>query len=96
MLPLTLKWANENKIDLSTAIARLTTIPASILGLDAGHLSLNSNADICIFDPQQYWKVEAKSLISQGKNTPFLGLEIAGKVRYTLLDGQVQFSLSPG
>ncbi|NOT66812.1 MAG: dihydroorotase [Methylophilaceae bacterium] len=95
LLPLSLKWASEQKIPLSAAIARLTTAPAQILGLDAGHLSVGSNADICIFDPQHYWKIEAKSLISQGKNTPFLGMEVAGKVRFTLLNGRVQFALSP-
>jgi dihydroorotase len=88
LLPLSLKWAAQNKIALSTVVARLTSAPASILGLDAGHLSVGSSADICIFDPEQYWKIDAKSLKSQGRNTPFLGMEIAGKVRYTLLHGQ--------
>lgn len=91
LLPLTLKWAVENDIQLSTAIARLTSTPANILGLNAGHLSTESHADICIFDAERYWKIEAKSLISQGNNTPFIGLELAGKVRYTLLDGQVVY-----
>ncbi len=89
LLPLSLKWATENKIALGTAIARLTSNPAQILGIDTGHLSPNSDADICIFDPEQYWKIEARSLLSQGKNTPFLGHELAGKVRYTLLEGQI-------
>ena len=88
LLPLSLKWAAQNKIALRTVIARLTSAPAAILGLDTGHLSLGSNADLCIFDPEHYWKIEAGSLISQGKNTPFLGMELAGKVRYTLLHGQ--------
>lgn len=91
LLPLSLKWATEGKTSLTAAIARLTSNPAQILGIDAGHLSLNSDADICIFDPQQHWKIEPKSLLSQGKNTPFLGLELTGKVRYTLLDGQVVY-----
>lgn len=91
LLPLSLKWATEGKTSLSTAIARLTSSPAQILGINAGHLSLNSDADVCIFDPKQFWKIEAKSLLSQGKNTPFIGLEMAGKVRYTLLEGQVVY-----
>ena len=91
LLPLSLKWANDHNIALSTAIARLTHAPASILGLDAGHLGVGSHADICVFDPQHYWKIEVKSLISQGKNTPFLGLEMAGKVRYTLLQGHTVY-----
>lgn len=88
LLPLSLKWAAQNKIALRTVIARLTSAPAAILGLDAGHLSPGTDADLCIFDPEHYWKVEAGSLISQGRNTPFLGMELPGKVRYTLLHGQ--------
>ena len=88
LLPLTLKWAAEHKVSLSTAIARITSAPAAVLGIDRGHLGLNTDADICIFDPEQYWKIESGSIISQGKNSPFLGLEVAGKVRYTLLHGQ--------
>ncbi|HSH97860.1 MAG: dihydroorotase [Methylophilaceae bacterium] len=91
LLPLTLKWAIENKVKLVDAITRITLAPANILGIDSGHLSVNGNADICIFDPEQYWKIEPKALLSQGKNSPFLGLELAGKVRYTLLNGQVVY-----
>ncbi|HSH72152.1 MAG TPA: dihydroorotase [Methylophilaceae bacterium] len=89
LLPLTLKWATENKVALADAIERMTTAPASIMGIEAGHLGLNEDADICIFDPEQYWTVETSALISQGKNSPFLGRELAGKVRYTLVNGQV-------
>ncbi|HQR50020.1 MAG TPA: dihydroorotase [Methylophilaceae bacterium] len=91
LLPLTLKWAADTGVALPDALARVTCIPADILGLDAGHLGAGSDADICIFDPRQYWKVEAKSLVSQGKNTPFLGLELAGRVRHTLVHGQVVY-----
>ena len=89
LLPLTLKWATQHKVSLADAIKLITNVPAQILGIAAGHLSLNSDADICIFDPNQYWKIEAKALKSQGKNTPFFGLELAGKVHYTLLNGQI-------
>lgn len=88
LLPLTLKWAAEHKVPMMDAIARMTSAPASILGIGGGHLSLNANADICMFDPEHYWKIDAATLISQGKNSPFLGMEVAGKVRYTLLHGQ--------
>jgi dihydroorotase len=49
------------------------------------------DADLCIFDPETYRKVEAGALRSQGKNSPFTGLEVAGKVRYTLLAGQTVY-----
>ena len=91
LLPLTLKWALEMKLPLSTAIAKITVEPAKILGIDAGHLSPATAADLCIFDPNQYWKVEPAALKSQGKNTPFLGMELQGRVKYTLVDGSIVY-----
>jgi dihydroorotase len=91
LLPLVLKWAAEERIGLSAALARLTTAPAAILGVDAGHLGIGQSADICIFDPQAHWRVEPKALRSQGKNTPFLGIEVPGRVRWTLVGGQLVY-----
>ncbi|HEY6281129.1 MAG TPA: dihydroorotase [Burkholderiales bacterium] len=91
LLPLTLKWAAETKIPLSQALAKITQIPAKILGIDTGHLTPGHAADVCIFDPQRYWKVEPIALKSQGKNTPFLGLELQGRVCYTLVEGHVVY-----
>jgi len=65
--------------------------PARIFGLDAGHLSVGAAADVCIFDPDVYWKVDPGALKSQGKNTPFTGLEIQGRVRYTMVNGQLVY-----
>ncbi|SFN80397.1 dihydroorotase [Nitrosospira briensis] len=89
LLPLTLKWAAEMKIPLSAALSRITSGPARILGVEAGHLSPGADADLCIFDPAQYWRVDAAALKSQGKNTPFLGMELEGRVKYTLVSGLV-------
>ena len=91
LLPLVLKWAGQGSVGLSDALAKVTLQPARILGLDAGHLSVGAAADVCVFDPEAYWKVEAAALKSQGKNTPFLGMELQGKVRYTLVDGQLVY-----
>lgn len=91
LLPLTLKWAKEHKINLSQAIQAVTSHAANILGIQAGSLQINDAADIVIFDPNVQWKVTTTQLKSLGKNTPFLGHEMLGKVRYTLLGGQVVF-----
>ena len=91
LLPLVLKWARESKYSLTEAIAKVTVNSARILNIDSGHLSLGAEADICIFDPARDWKVEAAALKSQGKNTPFLGMELQGKVRYTLVQGQIVY-----
>jgi dihydroorotase len=89
MLPLTLKWASEEGVPLATALARVTSAPARLMGVPAGTLSAGAPADLCIFDPGAWWKVERAGLRSQGKNTPFLGVEVPGRVRCTIVAGQV-------
>jgi dihydroorotase len=89
LLPLTLKWAAEARIPLTRALAAVTTAPSSIIGVAAPTLAPGSAADLCIFDPAQAWTVRRESLRSQGKNTPFLGIELLGKVRATILAGQI-------
>ena len=91
LLPLTLKWSRESGLPLSTAISRITSDSARVLNVDAGHLSTGSAADICIFDADRYWKVTPAALISQGKNTPYMGYEVQGRVCYTVIDGQVVY-----
>lgn len=89
LLPLTLKWASNNKAALSEAISRITIQPATILGISSGHLSLGANADVAIFNAEANWAVMASNLKSQGKNTPFLNMEVTGQVMYTLLNGHL-------
>jgi dihydroorotase len=90
LLPLALKWAGADA--MSEAIAKVTQHPARILGLEnIGHLSVGASADVCVFDPEAWWKIEPAALNSQGKNTPFLGMELQGRVRVTLVDGVVVY-----
>jgi dihydroorotase len=96
LLPLTLRLVQEGIMDLPDAIARLTSGPAEILGLPLGRLDAGYSADICIFDPQRSWELNAHSLRSQGHNTPFLGWEMQGMVRYTLFKGRVVFEPEKG
>lgn len=91
LLPLTIKWAKQSRRTLADGLAKITQQPARILGLNAGHLSIGATADVCVFDPEIYWKVEPSALKSQGKNTPFIGMELQGRVRYTLVNGQLVY-----
>ena len=91
LLPLTLKWGSEMRLPLLNVLAKITSDPARILGIDAGHLTAGSAADICIFDPDHYWKVTSSAILSQGKNTPFMGMEIPGGVKYTLVNGHIVY-----
>ncbi len=89
LLPLTLKWAMESRLPLPEALAKITSHPAQILGVDTGRLAAGVAADLCIFDPDANWVVSNNELKSQGKNTPFLGMELYGRARFTLIDGRV-------
>ena len=89
LLPLTLKWAAQARVPLPEALSRITERPARILGVDAGTLRVGAPADVCIFDPDAAWTVGRASLQSQGKNTPFAGLELEGRVRWTLVGGAI-------
>jgi dihydroorotase len=91
LLPLTLKWAEEMRVPLPEALATVTSKPAAILGVQAGHIAAGSDADVCVFDPSAQVKITADSLKSQGKNTPFIGYELPGRVRHTLVGGQLVY-----
>jgi dihydroorotase len=93
LLSLTLKWAQEMRLPLVTALARITADPARVLGIEqAGRLAVGLPADICIFDPAAEFVVSRESLKSQGKNTPFLGIALPGRVRYTLIGGALAYA----
>jgi dihydroorotase len=91
LLPLSLKWAAESGLGIAAALERITTRPAALLGIDAGHLSVGATADVCIFDADAHWRIDAGSLKSQGKNTPFSGIELRGRVTHTLVGGTVVY-----
>ena len=92
LLPLTLKWAGEHGVPLPAALARITCAAAPILGIDAGRLAPGAPADLCLFDPGEHWVVGRDALLSQGKHTPYLGREVAGRVRMTLVGGRIVYS----
>jgi dihydroorotase len=91
LLPLVLRLAEEEVMDLAAAIARVTVAPAHILQLPFGQLDPGRVADVCIFDPGARWVLSDATLVSQGHNTPFFGQELRGRVYCTLLAGRVVF-----
>ena len=76
------------------ALSRITAAPAAVLGLDSGHLGLGAVADVCIFDPDVSWNLQPECLKSRGKNSPWLGYMMAGKVEQTLVAGRLVYSAS--
>jgi dihydroorotase len=93
LLPLGLQLVDEQAIELSKLIHRLTAGPAKILGLPYGTLALGATADICIFHPELAWQLDTGTMQSRGHNTPFMGREFKGRVTHTLLAGNPVYSL---
>lgn len=95
LLPLTLKWAAEAKIPLAKALAKVTSDAARVLGVKSGRIEVGAPADLVLFDAAAPFHIVPAALKSQGKNTPFMGYELTGRVRYTLVDGNVVYSNLP-
>jgi len=89
LLSLVLLLVEETGTPLAGALARVTCAPARILGLERGRLATGLPADVCIFDPSARRVLAGDDLCSRGRNTPFLGRELPGRVTHTLVGGRV-------
>ncbi len=78
-------------LDWTQALAKLSTNPARILGIDRGSLQIGSDADIAIIDPAAQWTVRASQFCSKSRNTPMIGEQLTGQIRHTLVGGRVVF-----
>ncbi|QDQ29285.1 dihydroorotase [Chitinimonas arctica] len=96
LLPLVLGWAEQKHVPLVKALATVCSGPADLLGLPAGRLAVGGPADICLFEPLTPWRVGPETLLSSGKHTPFAGMELRGRVRYTLVGGCIAYTAEPG
>ncbi|MCK5395542.1 MAG: dihydroorotase [Gammaproteobacteria bacterium] len=92
LLPLCLRLSQQTPLTTSDIIKKITCSPATILGIDAGTLSVGANADICIYDETEDWQLVSDAIYSSGKNTPFLGWNFQGKVKHTMVNGDLLFS----
>jgi len=92
LLPLTLKWAAHANVPVATALARITVNAAEVLGKSQGRFIAGAPADVCIFDPRAFWAVTRETLVSQGKNTPYLAREMQGKVTHTICAGRIVYT----
>lgn len=66
--------------------------PAKLLNIDRGTIEEGKIADITIFDPNQKYLYTKDSIVSKSKNSPFIGKELKGKVKYTIVDGRIVYS----
>ena len=91
LLPLSLELYHNNSLSLDKIIQCLTINPAKILKIDKGNLKQGSDADLCIFDLEEPWKVKAEDLKSKSKNTAIENRKLQGKVKMTFLKGELVY-----
>ena len=83
-------------IDVGTLIDRMSVAPARIFHLPGGTLRRGTAADVTVFDPAEEWQVEPKAFRSKGRNSPYAGMTLTGRVHYAVVDGKVAYALRGG
>ncbi len=85
------KLVKTGILSLSELMNKMSANPAKILGLEGGELKKGEVADITIVSLGEKYKIDSKNFLSKGKNTPFNGFEVYGKVNYTIVDGDIKY-----
>tara|TARA_Y100000590_G_scaffold433218_1_gene550041 strand:- start:149 stop:1441 length:1293 start_codon:yes stop_codon:yes gene_type:complete len=93
LLSLALELYHNGSLPLKKIISTITCNPAKILKIDKGTLKKGSDADLCIFDLDQPWKVDVSKLKSKSKNAAIENRKLQGKVLMTYLKGESVFNL---
>ena len=78
-------------LTLSELADKMSANPAAILNLQGGTLEVGAPADLTIVDLNKAWTIDPKDFVSKGKNTPFAGREVYGRVKYTVVDGDIKY-----
>jgi dihydroorotase len=91
LLAVTLARAHAGEVSMIRAIELLTSAPARLLASPAGTLARGAPADLCLFDPERAWRVEAGAMPGKAQNTPFDGRALEGRVLGTWKSGRRVF-----
>jgi dihydroorotase len=81
----------KNRFPLARVIDLMTRQPARLLGLPAGTLAPGAAADVCLFDPAEKWRYDAKAGFSKSSNSPWHDTILTGRVKTTIVGGRVVF-----
>ena len=91
-LPVTLDvLVRQNKFKLPFVIDLMTRRPAELMKLPGGTLAVGTVADICLFDPAEKWRYDAKNGFSKSSNSPWSGQTLTGRVKTTIVGGRIVF-----
>ncbi len=89
--PLYHRLVLTGKVRLERVIEAMTIRPAEILGVSRGTLKVGSVADVTLFDPKEKYKIDKTTFKSKSQNTPFHGWEVTGRVKATIVAGNIVF-----
>jgi dihydroorotase len=79
-------------LPLDRIVKLMSSNPAKILGINKGRIAPGDAADLVLFDPAAPWTVTPEEFRSKGRNTPFAGMPLKGKVKYTIVGGKIVYS----
>lgn len=82
---------NTGCLTLWQLIEKMSVVPARILGIPGGTLKQGAPADIVLFSESERWTVNPAKLHGKSRNTPFAGMELSGKVKYTVCRGSIVY-----
>lgn len=82
----------EGYLTLSQLIEKMSVNPAKILGIDKGNIAVGKTADVVIADISTEYEINPEEFLSKGKNTPFAGKKVYGRVETTIVDGRIVYS----
>lgn len=82
---------DKGVLTLSQLVEKMSVNPAKVLGIDKGNLAPGKAADIVIADITKEYKIDSSKFVSKGKNTPFDGKKVKGRVITTIVDGKIVY-----
>ena len=80
---------HTGKMELADILRKMTFNPSCILGISTGRIAIGCSADLTLFDPNEEWIIDPEKFASKGRNTPFAGRKVKGKVKYTIVNGNL-------
>ena len=83
-----MQLVHAKRISLPDLVAKFTVNPARLLNLEKGTLSIGSDADVTVFDPDREWVFSAEESASKSKNSPFFNWKLKGKAVATIVGGK--------
>jgi dihydroorotase len=92
-VPITYELVRGGIVSLGRWVDALTAKPAALLGVPYGTLRVGQAADVTVFDPEARWRLGEDAILSKSRNSPWINAELSGRVRATVIAGEVKWEI---